>query len=127
MTQITIFLCCASFGIATGLIYDTLLIFRCPFAGHAANVVSDLLFCLLCALAFVWYAVECELYALRFYMVAACVAGFILYRKSFHKTVAFFVGKVYNKIAKGNYKQRNKRLWEKIVNLCRKKKRQESR
>lgn len=126
MTQIQTFLSCAAFGIVAGLFYELFYILLRPVRRRVILMIGDVVFCILCGLGFVWFSVAIRLGALRGYMIFACVVGFFLYRKSFHKTVAFFVEKGYNKIAERKLKQRKNRLWEKIASRCRRKKQKES-
>lgn len=107
--QFKIFLACVSLGIASGLVYDVLYFLRCIVfgtdaaaykrAGRICLAVADALYFAVFAAAFVFMSVALEFYEFRLYMAAGCAVGAIIYIKSFHIIVAFFVKKVYNKTA----------------------------
>ena len=102
------FITCTCCGILSGIVYDVLYIARCIVCGvHKQKysvkdkifiVACDLVYCLFFAAAFVFVSVIFGFSDLRFFMILGCVLGAILYLKSFHLFVAFFVNKLYNKI-----------------------------
>lgn len=99
---------CAFCGVLSGAAYDILYIARCAVCGlnvpaytvkdKVFTIICDLLYCIIFAAMFVFVSVTFNFYELRFFMLAGCVIGAILYLKSFHLIVAFFVKKVYNNI-----------------------------
>lgn len=105
--QIFIFLTCVSCGIVSGIVYDVLYIARCAVCGihKRAYTVKDRIFTAFCdilyflifAAGFVFVSVMFEFDSLRLYMLLGCGLGALLYIKSFHVFVAFFVKSVYNK------------------------------
>ncbi len=107
--QIFIFIICACSGVMSGIVYDVLYIARCAVCGveKQAYTVKDKVFCAACdilyfivfAAAFVFISVMFEFRELRLFMLIGCALGALLYLKSFHVIVAFFVKKVYNKVA----------------------------
>ena len=106
--QIFIFITCAFCGVISGVVYDILYIARCAVCGihREAFTVKDRIFTFACdivyslifAAMFIFTSVMFSFYELRFYMLLGCILGALLYLKSFHIIVAFFVKKVYNKI-----------------------------
>lgn len=106
--QIFIFLTCMCCGIASGVLYDILYIVRSFVCGvnFFAYTVKDKIFTAVCDLlyfaalagAYVFLAVLFGFGAVRLYMLCAVAVGVLLYLKSFHIIVAFFVRKVYNRI-----------------------------
>lgn len=128
MTQLQIFIVCTAFGILFGVVYELFYVLRRPFQKkYMLCVVTDIVFCVLCGVVFLFFITENGLGGLRIYMVAAGIVGFVLYQKSFHKIVAFFVERGYNVFIKRKHmRKKDKRLWRNSVSLCRKKKQEES-
>lgn len=119
MGQIYAVSACLLAGIAAGLFCE-------PFAAvsaltreraRAVSVLSDILYGVAAAAAFVCIATAFSLPDLRFYMLFFCGLGFLLWNRSFHRILAFFAIKLYNKYRSG-CKRRLLRLTRKI---CRKK------
>ncbi|HIU80716.1 MAG TPA: spore cortex biosynthesis protein YabQ [Candidatus Coproplasma excrementipullorum] len=109
MSQITIFFICAACGIASGVIYEILYCLRaavrtffprCVRSNWAVTFACDVIY--LAALAAILLSAShfLNFYALRVYQIAALALGALIYLKSLHIIVAFFVNKVYNKISK---------------------------
>ena len=106
--QIFIFLVCLFCGVLSGVVYDVLYIARSVLCGinksvytvkdRIFTVICDLLYCLVFAAGFIFVSVMFNFENLRLYMLLGCVLGALIYLKSFHIIVAFFVRKVYNKI-----------------------------
>ena len=106
--QVFIFIICLSCGILSGVAYDVLYIARCSLCGVESAaytvkdrimlIVCDLLYCIVFAAGFIFVSVMFDFENLRLYMLIGCLLGAIIYLKSFHIIVAFFVHKVYNKI-----------------------------
>lgn len=108
--QFFIFMICLLCGVLSGVVYDILYIARSIVCGvdlkkytvkdRAFLVICDLLYCAVFAAAFIFLSVMFDFYALRLYMLIGCAVGALLYLKSIHVFVAFFVKKVYNGIRK---------------------------
>ena len=98
--QLYQFLVCASCGIASGVIYDALYCLRTALRGRAVTVVCDILFFLLLACGYLFLSLLFGFPDLRPYLLLGLLLGLLLYLKSFHEIVAFFVKKVYNKVTK---------------------------
>lgn len=64
------------------------------------TAVCDILFALALSLMFVCASVAFCFPGVRLYMFAAVAIGFVLYVKSFHIIVAFFVNRLYNSIGR---------------------------
>ena len=102
------FITCTSLGIISGVVYDILYIARCVVCGvhkqaysvkdRIFTIVCDVIYCLFFAASFVFVSVMFDFSNLRMFMILGCVLGAILYLKSFHLFVAFFVKRVYNRI-----------------------------
>ena len=110
--QFYIFLVCVSCGIAGGVVYDMFYLHRTFVRVRAAEIAGMYLFV---SLLF-------GLPDLRFYMFLGCLIGLLLYLKSFHRIVAFFAEKVYNRVKDKKQKQKAE---EKLCRI-RKRRRKES-
>ena len=105
---IFIFITCTCCGVLSGIVYDVLYVARCAVCGihkqaytvkdRVFTAACDILYCLIFAAAFVFMSVMFNFDGLRLYMFLGCILGALLYLKSFHVIVAFFVKKVYNGI-----------------------------
>lgn len=101
--MIRIFLLCLACGCAGGFIYDFLYVIRRLFALFLKKrgvfivtaVCDTLFFCALAAL-FILCGVVFGFPDVRLYMLAACMGGLVLYAKTLHITVAFFINRLYN-------------------------------
>ncbi len=111
MSQLRIFLLCAVIGVTGGALYDLLFLLFSPWKKRAAGIARDLLFCLLFLGWYLFCSLALGLPRMRLYLFAGCLAGFFLYLKSFHKTVAFLSEKLYNKIKARKPKKRKHCLW----------------
>lgn len=108
--QIFIFLTCALCGVCSGVVYDVLYVARAFVCGvdKAKFTLKDKIFTCLCdliyfavfAAMFIFTSVTFEFYSIRLYMLAGSALGAIIYLKSIHLIIAFFIRKVYNNIAK---------------------------
>lgn len=111
--QIFIFLICTLCGVAAGLVYDVFYIARVVVCGAEirAYTVKDRIFTAVCdvlyfaifAAMFLFCSYLFDFYAVRLYMLVGAAFGALLYLKSVHIFLAFFVKKVYNKIIKGKH------------------------
>lgn len=120
--QVFIFLTCALCGVLSGVVYDVLYIARVFVCGtnRAKYTVKDKIFICLCDIiyflalsaAFVFISLCFEFYAIRLYMIVGCALGSLIYLKSIHLIIAYFVNMLYNKVAKAKKSER-KRLWAK--------------
>lgn len=96
--QFYIFLVCAAFGIFSGVIYDVFYCATLPFKKSWVKIAGDVVFSLVFIFCYIFVSLLFSFPAFRLYMFLGCVVGFYLYLKSFHKIVAFFAAKVYNKL-----------------------------
>lgn len=106
--RIFIFISCLSLGILSGTVYDILYIIRCSVCGvqlkyytakdKIFTIVCDIMYFVVLSSAYIFLSVIFEFEQTRFYMLLGCGIGIILYLKSFHLIVAFFVKKVYNSV-----------------------------
>ncbi len=104
--QVYIFIVCIFAGIISGVVYDVLYIVRCALCGVNKSAytvkdkiflaICDLLYCLIFAAAFIFISVLFDFGDFRLFMFIGCALGALIYLKSFHVIVAFFVNKVYN-------------------------------
>lgn len=107
--QFFIFLICLFCGLLSGVVYDVLYVARCILCGphlfaytvkdKIFLIICDIIYCLIFAAGFIFVSVMFGFGQLRLYMLLGCVLGAIIYLKSFHIIVAFFVEKVYNIIS----------------------------
>lgn len=104
-----VFMICLFSGVISGVVYDVLFIARCILCGTDRDnytvkdkifiAAEDILYCLVFAAGFIFLSVTFGFESFRPYMFIGCVLGALMYLKSFHVIVAFFVNKVYNSIA----------------------------
>ena len=102
------FITCTCLGIVSGIVYDILYIARCIVCGvhkqaysvkdRIFTIACDVIYCLFFAASYVFVSVMFNFDNIRVFMILGCVLGAILYLKSFHLIVAFFVNKLYNRI-----------------------------
>lgn len=99
--QLGIFLISAVIGLIGGAVYDVLSLACFPFKKFRfMPAVLEIVFCLLAAALFLFTSVKLHFPDFRLYMGASFLLGFVLYRKSFHKYVAFLGKIVYNEVGK---------------------------
>lgn len=106
--QIFIFMTCMLCGVLSGIIYDVLFIARTFVCGvdkkkytlkdKIFTVICDILYFAVFAAMFIFVSVLFEFYKIRLYMLIGSALGAIIYLKSLHLIIAFFIKKVYNKI-----------------------------
>ena len=96
--QFYIFLVCVTCGIASGVFYDVMYCAVLPFKKQWVKITGEILFSVLFTVFYLFVSLLFGFPAFRIYMFLGCAAGFYLYLKSFHKIVAFFANKVYNKV-----------------------------
>lgn len=106
--RLFIFISCLSCGILSGIVYDILYVIRCGVCGVQFKVyttkdkiftaICDIIYFVIFAGAYIFLSVIFEFEQIRFYMLLGCGIGIILYLKSFHVIVAFFVKKIYNNL-----------------------------
>lgn len=95
--------CC---GCAGGVVFDLFFSLRYPVRAKPVRFALDFLFCVVFSALYLLCSVGLELPSFRLYLFLGCAAGFGLYFKSFHKIVAFFVEKTYNRIRKSVQKEK---------------------
>lgn len=108
--RVFIFLICALCGVLSGVVYDIFYIARVVVCGADKRVytVKDKIFTAVCdvlyfavfAAMFLFCAYLFDFCALRLYMLVGCAVGALLYLKSLHIILAFFINKVYNSIGR---------------------------
>ena len=104
--RIYVFIICLFCGVVSGVLYDVLYVARVSVCGLNRSAytakdkifiaVADILYCLAFTAGFIFVSVMFDFEAFRPYMFLGCVLGALLYLKSFHEIIAFFVNKVYN-------------------------------
>ncbi|MCD8041101.1 MAG: spore cortex biosynthesis protein YabQ [Clostridia bacterium] len=110
MAAYKIFIILAGCGVASGVLYDLFYVLRSLICGMPAETftlkgrvaagIADAIYLAFIVFLFVFCSVYFGFPYIRLYMIAAILCGIALYIKSFHKTVAFFIKKLYNKRAK---------------------------
>ncbi len=98
MTRFYIFLVCVMLGVSGGILYDAFSPIRSVFRRQWVRIACDFLFCVVFGAYYLFCSVALGFPSLRFYNLLGCILGIVLYLKSFHKIVAFFAKKVYNRI-----------------------------
>lgn len=106
--RIFIFISCLSLGILSGVVYDILYLIRCSVCGvyfksytlkdKIFTAICDMIYFAILSCAYIFLSAVFEFEQTRFYMLLGCGIGIILYLKSFHIIVAFFIKKVYNSL-----------------------------
>ncbi len=125
--QFYIVLVCASCGAAGGIAYDFFYLVRRFFPSRATDIVCDVAFFLVFAGIYLFVSLLFALPDFRIYMFLACLAGLILYLKSWHGIVAFFAEKVYNKVVKrGRMSALQRNTEKKICRISRKRRKESS-
>ena len=100
--QFHIFLVCVFVGVFGGLLFDVFFVVRNAYRKRWLRTVCDFLFALFFAALYLAAAVVLAFPPLRFFDLLGCIFGLFLYLKSFHKIVAFFSEKLYNKLNRRN-------------------------
>lgn len=98
---------CALTGAAGGVLYECVSVFRFFVKNKIAGAAADVVFFILFALVFVWARTFFCIPAFRIYMLAFAAFGFLLYRKSLHRILAFFARRLYNKCRSGSKKAKS--------------------
>ena len=91
---------CVFLGMSGGILYEGVELFRFFVGNRIARAVADAAFFLLVAVLFTVSSAFFCLPSFRLYQVGACMVGFLLYRKSLHRILAFFARRLYNKCRK---------------------------
>lgn len=119
MAQLYAVSACLLAGIAAGLLCEPLVAVSavCKGRSKVCTMISDLLCGGVAAAVFVCVSAAFSLPDLRVYMFFFCGLGFLLWNRSFHRILAFFAIKLYNK-----YRSGCKRRWLRLTRkICRKK------
>lgn len=107
MSGLPAVLVCAACGATSGVFYDAMFVLRraacLVFAKNSlpariSTLVCDILYFTFLTAYFLFLSYICNFNGIRAYMFVALAAGIVIYLKSLHVIVAFFVNKVYNKI-----------------------------
>lgn len=120
MTQFFIFVRCALAGILSGAAVGAPYSLFCVFKwgkSLAAAAIADFLTFATALFLFGSFSVAFDFGATRGYMIAACLLGIIIYRKSFGITLDFFAERLYNDIRKRlltKRKSKGKTKWKKL-------------
>lgn len=94
--QLYVFFCCVLSGVVSGVVYDILYLVKQFAKGKAVAVSLDALFFIVFAGIYIFISVMFALPSFRPYMFFGCLAGLLLYLKSMHRILAFFVKTLYN-------------------------------
>ena len=113
------FITCTCLGILSGIVYDILYVARVAVCGtrkqaysvkdRIFTIVCDGLYCIIFSVSYIFVSVMFGFGNFRLFMVLGCILGAILYLKSFHLFVAFFVNKLYNSIKSKRSEKENDR------------------
>jgi hypothetical protein len=114
--QIFIFLTSCLCGVLSGVVYDIFYIARQIVCGVDKQVytvkdrifiaICDILYFIIFAAMFIFTSILFDFYQIRLYMLAGALLGAILYLKSLHIFLAYFIKQVYNtiKVKRNNIK-----------------------
>lgn len=94
--QIYVFFSCLLSGAASGVIYDILYVVKRWIKPKALRISLDILFFVLFAGLYVFVSVLFEFPSFRLYMFLGCLVGLLLYLKSLHIILDFFIKRLYN-------------------------------
>ena len=92
-----IMLFCFAFGGIAGLIYELFYIILLPTKSNVIKHVVTLIWWCVVAITFVFFNYYFHLGNFRLYKLAVILIGLLFYKNSFHKIIAFFLNRVYNK------------------------------
>ena len=101
---------CFAFGGIIGFVYDFINAFLLPLKKGVGKHFINLIWWVVVAFLFVIFNYFFRLGNFRLYKLAVILVGLIFYFNSFHKIIAFFINKVYNKYDKFIKKLKNKRF-----------------
>ncbi|MBQ2717783.1 MAG: spore cortex biosynthesis protein YabQ [Clostridia bacterium] len=96
-----------AYGISTGFLYDLFYFFELFVKSKIFQAVLDILFWAFSFLIFFYVNQKYKFSSQRFYFLLSFLGGFWLQHKSFHKILAIFAEKVYNKVNKILFKLKN--------------------
>lgn len=95
-----VMLCCFAFGGLIGFLYELFYFLGLIFKSQIIKHVLTCVWWVLDAFIFVFFNYFFHLGNFRIYKIAVILVGFIFYFNSFHKIIAIFLNKVYNKYDK---------------------------
>ena len=98
--QLYAFAVCILTGALGGVLYEGVSCIRFFVKNAVWRAAADVLFFLVFAVLFAGMRAIFFLPDFRIYMLAALPVGFLLYRKSLHRILAFFARRLYNKCRK---------------------------
>ena len=105
-----IMLCSFAFGGIAGFIYELFYVFLLPVKNRAVRQIIVIIWWVVVAFLFVFFNYFFRLGNFRVYKLALILVGLAFYFKSFHKIIAFFLNKVYNKCVSYLKKKRAKKV-----------------
>ncbi|MBR7099715.1 MAG: spore cortex biosynthesis protein YabQ [Clostridia bacterium] len=95
-----VFFSCLLCGTASGVVYDLLYPLKVFLNHKKLNFALDILFFLFFSAIYIFASVLFAFPAFRLYMFVACCIGLLLYLKSCHRILDFFVKRLYNILKK---------------------------
>lgn len=95
-SQIYYFFCCLLCGAASGVVYDFIYVVKQIFSNKKIHFLLDIIFFFAFSGMYIFTSVMFELPSFRLYMFIGCLIGLLLYLKSMHRMLAFFVKRLYN-------------------------------
>jgi hypothetical protein len=97
--QLYIFFLCLLGGAISGVVYEPFYLLKFCLKGKKIVFFSDILFFLAFSAIYVFLSVLFDFPYFRLYMFIGCLLGLLLYLKSIHYILAFFIEMVYNRVA----------------------------
>jgi hypothetical protein len=114
--EVFIFLTSCLCGVLSGVVYDVFYVARQIVCGVDKEqytikdrifiVICDVLYFIIFAAMFIFTSILFDFYQIRLYMLAGAFLGAVLYLKSLHIFLAYFIKRLYNRIK--NCKERRK-------------------
>lgn len=94
--QVYTFFVCVASGAISGVVYDLFYVIKRFISGKITEISLDILFFILFAGIYIFTSVLFGLPEFRFFMFIGCLLGLLLYLKSFHIMLDFFINMLYN-------------------------------
>ncbi|MBQ9081131.1 MAG: hypothetical protein IJY26_00655 [Clostridia bacterium] len=94
--QLYVFFSCVLSGVVAGVAYDILYLVKKWARNRAVRIALDVFFFVLFSGIYVFVSVMFSLPSFRLYMFLGCLVGLLLYLKSMHRILDFFVKRLYN-------------------------------
>ena len=105
-----IMLCCFAFGGIIGFLYEPFYFLNLIIKSKLVNHLLNSVWWLIVSILFIFFSYYFNLGNFRVYKLEVILVGLLFYFNSFHKIIAIFLNRVYNKYDKFLKKRKLKRL-----------------